>query len=73
MIHHLLLLHSIPGQALEDNLTKFILQENISESDKIKLSTILKLVASSAQFDRICMSLLTNLINSWTGTNYNIE
>jgi hypothetical protein len=35
--------------------------------NRIKLSTVLRMLASSASFDRICTSLLTNLINSWTG------
>jgi len=67
LIHNLLQLHSTPGQVLEDNLTKFILQDNINDTDKIKLSTVLKMLASSVLFDRICTNLLTNLINSWTG------
>ncbi len=67
LINNLLQLNSTPGQVLEDNLTKFILQENINEIDRIKLSTVLKMLASSVSFDRICTNLLTNLIQSWTG------
>jgi len=70
LIHNLLQLNSTPGQVLEDNLTKFILQENINDYDKIKLSTVLKILASSSSFDRICTNLLTNLINSWTSIYY---
>ncbi|UJR33379.1 hypothetical protein I4U23_020827 [Adineta vaga] len=64
----LLQLNISPGQVLEDDLTKLILQENIDEQLKIKLATILRMLASSVIFDRICTNLLTNLINSWTVT-----
>ncbi len=70
LIHHLLQLNSTPGQVLEDNLTKFILEENLSENNRIKLSTVLKSLGSSVSFDRICMNLLTNLINSWTSKGF---
>jgi hypothetical protein len=70
LINNLLQLNSTPGQVLEDNLTKFILQENINDYDKIKLSTVLKVLASSATYDRICTNLLINLINSWTSIYY---
>ncbi len=66
LINHLLQLNSIPGQVLEDNLAKYILQNNINDNDRIKLSTVLKILASSVSFDRISTNLLTNLINSWT-------
>ncbi|CAF0740565.1 unnamed protein product [Rotaria sp. Silwood1] len=68
LISNLLILNTTPGQVLEDNLTKFILHENISDELKPKLSTVLKILASSASFDRICTNLLTILINSWTVT-----
>ncbi|CAF3654754.1 unnamed protein product [Rotaria sordida] len=68
LISNLLQLNSIPGQVLEDNLTKFILHANLNDELKIKLSTVLKILASSPTFDRICTNLLSNLINSWTGT-----
>ncbi|CAF3886142.1 unnamed protein product, partial [Rotaria sp. Silwood2] len=68
LISNLLQLNSTPGQVLEDNLLKFILQGNINDELKIKLSNVLKILASSASFDRICMILLMNLINSWTVT-----
>ena len=67
LIHHLLQLNSVPGQVLEDNLTQFILQETIPDSDRIKLSTVLKLLASSALFERTATNLLTNLIQPWLG------
>ena len=86
LISHLLQLNTTPGQVLEDNLTKLILQENLNDElkfgkrwfffssriyfyyiNRIKLSTVLKMLASSAAFDRMCTNLLMNLINSWTG------
>jgi hypothetical protein len=69
LINHLLQLNSKPGQVLEDNLTKFILQNNINDNDRMKLSIVLKMLASSGLFDRTCTNLLTNLINSWMGIN----
>ncbi|CAF4475895.1 unnamed protein product, partial [Rotaria socialis] len=65
---NLLQINTMPGQALEDNLTKFILHENINDELKIKLASVLKTIASSAVFDRLCTILLTNLINSWTAS-----
>ena len=66
LIDYLLQLNCVPGQALEDNLTKYICQENRLDSDKVKLSNVLKILASSPLFDRITMNLLTSLVNSWT-------
>ena len=67
LIHHLLQLHCVPGQVIEDNLTNYILQGTINESDRIKLSTVLKLLASSALFERTAANVLINLVYSWTG------
>ncbi|CAF0896713.1 unnamed protein product [Adineta steineri] len=68
LIHNLLQLHAVPSQVLEDDLTKFILQDNIADELKIKLSAVLRMLASSVSFDRICTNILTNLIQSWTVT-----
>lgn len=67
LTHHLLQLHCIPGQVLEDNLTNYILQGTINETDRMKLTTVLKLLASSALFERTATNVLINLIYSWTG------
>ncbi|CAF0729307.1 unnamed protein product [Adineta ricciae] len=71
LIHSLLQLNTTPGQVLEDDLTKFILQGNIPDQLRIKLSAVMRMLASSVIFDRICTNLLTNLINSWTVTKTN--
>jgi hypothetical protein len=73
LINHLLQLNSTPGQVLEDNLTKFIRQNNINDNDRMKLSTVLKMLASSVSFDRTCTNLLNNLINSWTGIYFKMN
>lgn len=66
LIDYLLQLNCVPGQALEDNLTEYICENNRTNNDKVKLSNVLKILASSALFDRLTMSLLTNLNNMYT-------